>query len=110
MQTGYGVLISARIGAHALFLAAVGPRGRVIAYEPQRVIHQMLCANLALNSITNVQALHAGAGRERGITRVPVLDYSTHNNFGRVSLGAEGASEPVGVIPVDALGSRDAIS
>jgi FkbM family methyltransferase len=97
--------IGANIGAHTLYLsAAVGPRGRVIAYEPQRVIHQMLCANLALNSITNVQALHAGAGRERGITRAPVLDYSTHNNFGRVSLGADGASEPVDVIPVDALG------
>ena len=64
--------IGANIGAHTLyFAAAVGPRGRVIAYEPQRVIHQMLCANLALNSVTNVQALHAGAGRERGITRVP---------------------------------------
>jgi FkbM family methyltransferase len=105
LQPGMVVLdIGANIGAHTLYFAsAVGQRGRVIAYEPQRVIHQMLCANLALNSVTNVQTLHAGAGRERGITRVPFLDYSKDNNFGRISLGADGASERVDVIPVDAL-------
>ena len=105
LRPGMVVLdIGANIGAHTLYFAsAVGQRGRVIAYQPQRMIHQMLCANLALNSVTNVQTLHAGAGRERGITRVPFLDYSKDNNFGRISLGTDGASERVDVIPVDAL-------
>jgi FkbM family methyltransferase len=97
--------IGANIGAHTLyFSAAVGPSGVVVAYEPQRVIHQMLCANLALNGIANVRALQAGAGRERGIAHVPRLDYTAANNFGGISLGAAGASEPVDIIPVDALG------
>ncbi len=106
LRPGIVVLdIGANIGAHTLYFAgAVGQHGRVIAYEPQRVIHQMLCANLALNSVTNVQALHAGAGRERGMTGAPILDYSKHNNFGRISLGTDGASERVDIIPVDALG------
>src|SRR5689334_14706450 len=96
--------IGANIGTHTLFFAgAVGPGGRVLAYEPQRVIHQILCANLALNSIKHVQALNAGAGRERGTTRVPLLDYSAHHNFGLVSLGTDVGSEPVDLIPVDEL-------
>ena len=106
VQPGAVVLdIGANIGAHTLhFAAAVAPGGAVIAYEPQRVIHQMLCANLALNGITNVRALLAGAGRERGIAQVPVLDYAAANNFGGISLGMGGPSETVDIIPVDALG------
>jgi FkbM family methyltransferase len=106
MQPGAVVLdIGANIGAHTLyFAAAVGPSGVVIAYEPQRVIHQMLCANLALNGVTNTRALLAGAGRERGIAQVPVLDYAAANNFGGISLGMGGPSEPVEIIPVDMLG------
>jgi FkbM family methyltransferase len=97
--------IGANIGAHTLYFArAVAPGGAVIAYEPQRVIHQMLCANLALNGVTNVRALLAGAGRERGIAQVPVLDYAAANNFGGISLGMGGPSEPVEIVPVDALG------
>ncbi|MBV9516998.1 MAG: FkbM family methyltransferase [Hyphomicrobiales bacterium] len=106
VQPGSVVLdIGANIGAHTLyFAAAVAPNGGVIAYEPQRVIHQMLCANLALNGITNVRALLAGAGRERGIAQVPVLDYAAENNFGGIALGMGGPSETVDIVPVDALG------
>ncbi len=64
----------------------------------------MLCANLALNGIVNMRTLLAGAGRERGLAQVPVLDYTAANNFGGVSLGVGEASEPVDIIPVDALG------
>jgi len=97
--------VGANIGAHTLFFAAaVAPGGTVIAYEPQRIMHQMLCANLALNGITNVRALPAGAGRERGIANVPVLDYAAANNFGGISLEMGGPSESVDIIPVDTLG------
>ena len=106
VQPGSVVLdIGANIGSHTLFFAsASAPGGSVIAFEPQRIIHQMLCANLALNGITNVRALLAGAGRERGIAQVPVLDYTAANNFGGISLGMGGPSEAVDIIPVDALG------
>ena len=90
---------------HALFRGAVGPGGRVIAYEPQRVIHQMLCANLALNGITNVQ--RAACGSRVVSAASPACPSSitrAHNNFGGISLGTGGPSEPVDIIPVDALG------
>ena len=57
--------VGANIGAHTLYLSRKRSvrGGVVVAYEPQRVIHQMLCANLALNGIVNVRTRSlAGAG------------------------------------------------
>ena len=65
VQPGQVVVeVGANIGAHTVFLAhRSGPAARVLAFEPQRIVFQTLCANLALNSITNVDA---SAGRRRG--------------------------------------------
>ncbi|TAL02679.1 MAG: FkbM family methyltransferase [Rhodospirillaceae bacterium] len=42
--------IGANIGAHTLhFARAVGPGGKVIAFEPTQFAYRKLCANLALN-------------------------------------------------------------
>ena len=47
--------IGANIGAHTIALAAiVGPLGHVTAFEPQRVIFQILNANVALNGLTAI--------------------------------------------------------
>jgi tRNA G46 methylase TrmB len=69
--------VGANIGAHTLFLArAVAPGGQVLAFEPQRLVYQTLCASLALNHITNVYCWHAAVGRSRGELRLPSLDYT----------------------------------
>ncbi len=47
----------------------------------------MLCANLALNGITNAFARHAASGAAAGSIIVPPLDYGRPNNFGGVGLG-----------------------
>ncbi len=42
----------ANIGCHTvLFGQAVDPKGSVWTFEPQRVIFQMLCANIAANNL-----------------------------------------------------------
>src|SRR4051794_7022915 len=42
--------VGANIGTHTVRLGQlVGPGGAVIAFEPQRVLFYLLCANLALN-------------------------------------------------------------
>jgi FkbM family methyltransferase len=95
--------VGANIGALTLFLAqAVGPRGAVIAIEPQRAVHQLLCANLALNEIGNVRAIHAGAGRAPSRAFVQISDYSKPGNFGGVEL-TEAAGEPVDIVSIDGL-------
>ncbi len=95
--------VGANIGALTLFLAqAVGPRGAVVAIEPQRMVYQLLCANLALNEVGNVRAIHAGAGRAPGQAFVPLSDYAKPGNFGGVELGDK-SGEPVEIVSIDGL-------
>ena len=94
--------IGANIGAFTIVMArAVFPGGSVVAIEAQRVLHQMLCANIALNGIRNVRALHAGAGGARGTARAPLIDFATSSNFGGLALAKSGAGEPVEIVPID---------
>jgi FkbM family methyltransferase len=84
--------VGANIGVHTIFLSkAVGPKGHVLAVEPQRQLYQMLQGNLALNEVSNTLVMHGALGREVGSIAVPALDYSKDGNFGGLSLG--GASE-----------------
>ncbi len=95
----------ANIGCFTLFFArAVGTGGAVLAFEPQRMIFQMLCANMALNGLANVGTWQAGLGAEAGLMKVPPMNYGTFGNFGGVALTTEGAGEPVPVRPIDSLG------
>jgi FkbM family methyltransferase len=104
----------AAIGAHTAPLARiVGPAGVVHAIEPQRVLFQTLCANVALNSLTNVVCHHAAAGAAPGSTTVPPIDYNQPGNFTAVNLAPgnisapqppdSSAGEPVSIITIDSL-------
>src|SRR5262249_3958256 len=66
----------------------VGPGGFVHAFEPQRILFQILCGNVALNELANVRALPLALGRSAGSTKIPPLDYRGVNNFGGIALGA----------------------
>lgn len=103
--------VGAHIGAHAVGLSkAVGTTGQVVAFEPQRVIYQMLCGNLALNALTNVMALMAALGSKVGSIAVPAVDYSIAGNFGIVELTPEipanPKSEVVPLLTIDSFNFR----
>lgn len=94
----------ANCGAHTLVLSElVGERGIVYAFEPQRVVFQTLCANVALNGRTNVQCRMEAVGEEPGQIAVPSLDYNTEQNFGGLGLGDYENGESVPVTTVDSL-------
>jgi FkbM family methyltransferase len=96
--------IGANIGAHTIFLAQqVGPAGRILAFEPQRIVFQTLCANLALNSIANAWCYCSAVGAEAGEVAVPPLDPRQPNNFGRLCLDGDEPGEAVPVITIDSL-------
>lgn len=96
--------VGANIGAHTVpFAQAVGTNGTVHAMEPQRIVFQTLCANVALNSLTNVHCHQVAAGSEAGEIIVPPLDYSKPNNFGGLELGGHQKGESVRVITIDSL-------
>lgn len=94
----------ANIGAHTVWLAqAVGRRGTVVAFEPQRIVYQNLCANLALNSLTNVYCFQTAVGQSTSQIVVPPLDYAQDNNFGGLGLGSYQQGERVAVRTIDSL-------
>lgn len=103
LRQGMSVVeVGANIGAHTVSMAQmVGPTGKVYAYEPQRVIFQILCANLAVNCLYNVYTEQSAVGARKGTLKVPPLDYAAVNNFGGLSLLDSSFGEAVPVIPLD---------
>jgi len=96
--------IGANIGAHTLFLAkAVGPNGQVHAFEPQRIVFQTLCANMALNHIANAFCYDIALGKRPGTVFVPQLRPWDHSNFGGLSLGNHQLGDVVEVKTIDSL-------
>ena len=94
----------ANIGADTVPIARyLGANGQLLAFEPQRLIFQLLCTNLALNGIVNVRSYHAAVGATNGALIVPELDYAAHNNFGGVSLREVGSGERVSAVMLDAF-------
>ncbi len=96
--------IGANIGAHAVALASlVGPQGRVSAFEPQRVIFQILNANVALNGLHHVTTHQTALGSAPGSIRVPPLNYAAEFNFGAVELDKVQQGEETALVTFDSL-------
>lgn len=94
----------ANYGAHTLVLSElVGEKGIVYAFEPQRIVFQTLCANMALNGRTNVHCEPEAVGEAPGHIVVPLLDYNSEQNFGGLGLGDYQNGERVPVTTVDSL-------
>lgn len=92
--------VGANIGAHSVAMARTlaGFRRRLLAIEPQPVIFQNLCANLALNGLLNVLAENAAISNTDSNLYFAVPDYRREgSNFGAVTMrqverAAEGAT------------------
>jgi FkbM family methyltransferase len=97
--------VGANIGAHTVELSRlVSPGGTVHAFEPQRIVFQTLCANLALNGCANVFAYQAAIGETPGEILVPFLPPNQPANFGGLSLRGRSNGEPVPLRTLDSLG------
>ncbi|MEI7570263.1 MAG: FkbM family methyltransferase [Alcaligenaceae bacterium] len=98
--------VGANIGAHTVYMAQkVGVQGRVVAFEPQRTVHQLLCTNMAVNGLLNAHCHHAAVGNTLGSIEVPQVDPNANFNFGGLSLEYEMElpKETVPLIMLDAL-------
>jgi FkbM family methyltransferase len=105
IRSGMTILdVGANIGLLTLpFARLVRPGGRVIAFEPQRIVYQILCGNLALNAIDNVFAHNSAVGRQGGSIALSPTDYTQVGNFGGVAVGASFAGETVPLVTIDSL-------
>lgn len=101
-EGSYVVEIGANIGVHTLGLSKrVGISGRIFAYEPQRMVFQILCANMAINSCSNVYCFERAASDKKDIITIPELDYSKQGNFGGMSIEGFSTGRPVDVVILD---------
>src|SRR5438445_2661229 len=80
------VEVGANIGAHSVALARACLPGPLYLFEPQQRVFQILCANLAMNGVTNAIAYPEACSEEDGFVIVPPLDYGAEFNFGGVSV------------------------
>jgi len=94
-----GIVIEAgsNMGVHTIPLAQLlaSQNRQMLAFEPQQVIFQQLCANLALNGLMNVTALPYACSDQSGSLNFEAPDYTNAGNFGGTTLTAS----PTAVTP-----------
>ena len=85
---GIVIDVGAGIGTHTVPLAQyAGARGQLLAFEPGRVAYHLLCGNVALNNLRNVETFPLALGGATEKIHTPL----TH-------------SGPVQVVPLDQFG------
>jgi FkbM family methyltransferase len=92
-EHGLVVEAGANMGVHTTPMARrlAGQKRRLLAFEPQPFVYRQLCANLALNGLTNVAAWPYACGAEPGKVTFVEPDYLRVGNFGGVAMGEAGA-------------------
>lgn len=97
--------VGAHVGSHTLaFARFVGPGGRVLAFEPQKRIYDLLQRNMDANGCAMVKLYQAGVGAVEGEMRAPPIDYGAHANFGAVTLQPkDGEGDLVRILTLDSL-------
>lgn len=80
--------IGANLGAYAIPMAKYLQQsgGKVIGFEPQRIIYYQLCANIILNRLDNFHAIYSAIGNECGEIEIPEINYDNNRNIGGFSL------------------------
>ena len=79
--------IGAYIGTHSMaFARAVGPSGRVLAFEAQPNTFQLLARNLDVNALRWVEAVNAVVSDSPGRLEIPAIDIDHDGRFGSASL------------------------
>ncbi|MBC7437913.1 MAG: FkbM family methyltransferase [Bdellovibrionales bacterium] len=84
------VEVGANMGSHTVPLAReVAAHGRrLLAVEPQPVVFQNMCANVALNRLLNVHTENCACADAPGWLSFDTPDYTATGNFGGVSMQA----------------------
>lgn len=98
--------VGANIGTHTVSMARklAGMGRRLLAIEPQPVVFQNMCANLALNGLFNVLAENAACSNTQGWLTFEAPNYERDNNSGGISMREDGSgSQRVRSVRLDEL-------
>lgn len=93
-SSGLVVEVGSNMGVHTVPIGLeLARQGRkMLAFEPQRVIFQQLCANLALNGLMNVIAMPYACGAEAGSVSFTEPNYRELGNFGATEMSSSNSS------------------
>jgi FkbM family methyltransferase len=99
IRPGRVIEVGANSGLHTISLAkALAPERReIVAFEPQPFVFQNLCANLALNGLTNAIAYPWACGAKTETVYFPRINYELQNNSGATSMTPEARPGDVAV-------------
>jgi FkbM family methyltransferase len=78
--------VGSNIGLHSVPLSRFASRGKIICFEPQRILFQILCGNSARNNRTNIYPFNCAIGRSVGKKDIPCTDYDETWNYGAFSI------------------------
>lgn len=76
--------VGANIGIHSVILSSEVGGGRVYSFEAQRIIFNMLCGNIAINSLENVLCYHNAVSDVNELINIPQFNYGMPMSFGSV--------------------------
>lgn len=107
--------IGANIGTVTVPLALANPKYEIHSWEPQRLVYQQLCGNVALNHCQNVHVYNEAVGALAGVVELDMPDYLTNGNIGAWSMSnmvreknpeavAGGKREAIDCVTLDGLG------
>lgn len=83
--------IGANIGLMTIpFSKMVGSNGKIYSFEPQSKIYYILCSNIVINNLNNVESRNLAVGDSNEFLYLSNIDYSKSNNFGGISLSNNG--------------------
>jgi FkbM family methyltransferase len=60
--------------------------GKIVAFEPQRIVYYQLCGNIFINRLDNVTALQMAVGDSSSEMQIPQTNYEKSINTGAFSL------------------------
>ena len=114
IYSDYILDIGSHIGYHSIYYSKINPHAKIMAFEPQKMVFNLLEENIKLNSLQNILPLNFAVSNKSGKFSLSksisdgqnageTIEYGTEKNFnlGGVSLGKDG--EEVNTITIDSL-------
>jgi FkbM family methyltransferase len=93
--------VGSNIGSIAIPIGLAISDGVLYAIEPQQYIYNMLCANIAVNNLSNIKPIRYAVGSTSGNVNLPNIDYETVTNFGGVEILDTNDGDSVELIRLD---------
>jgi FkbM family methyltransferase len=79
--------IGAHCGSHTLMYKKIKPDLLVYAFEPQSMMHDLLCKNVIMNQLANVWCFNKAVGNISGKVEMNECVSDGHNPTGRIRYG-----------------------